>query len=237
MPSLIIKVSGQPDAHFPIRQPEVVIGRGEAADLLLPNVSVSRKHARVSVQEDRVFITDLESANGTVVNGERVQSQELANGDELRIGKFSMTFLGDNRGEQVWNGRFIGYLPLYDPDYVRSGGDTTFQLDPATLKRMQQEALKLDSARICLVLDSRAIWNPGDAILSFGEGGDVKVEGRFTSGIAAVVSWNGRSHVLEKKGRFTKVEINDLGINAQALKHGDLFQVGDTRFRYELPTQ
>ncbi len=235
MPSLIIKVSGQPDAHFPIREREVVIGRGNAADLLLPNVSVSRKHAKVTVQGDKVTITDLQSSNGTVVNGDRVESQELSTGDELRIGKFSLVFLGDNRGEQVWNGRFIGYLPLYDPDYVRSGGDTTFQLDPATLKRMQREALKLDAARICLVLDSRASWSPMDAILSFGEGGDVKVEGRFTSGIAAVVSWNGRSHVLEKKGRFTKVEVNDESVNAQALTHGDLFQVGETRFRYELP--
>ena len=237
MPSLIVKVVGQPDSHFPIRKKEVVIGRGQATDLLLPNVSVSRKHARLTVEDGAVRVIDLQSSNGTLVNGKRVETWDLSNGDELRIGKFTLVFLGDKREDQIWNGRYIGYLPLYDPDYVRSGGDTTFQLDPATLKRMQRDAEVIDAARIQSVTDPKRSWNPGESGLSFGDKGDVNVEGRFTGGIVAAVSWNGRTHVLEKKGRFATVEINDEPVNAQPLRSGDRFQVGGSKFRYDIPLE
>ena len=82
MPSFVVRVSGQPDSHYPIRVRELVIGRGESADLVLPNVSVSRQHARVVVDAAGVHIQDLgsgwprtssrSSAGGALTNGPAV---------------------------------------------------------------------------------------------------------------------------------------------------------------------
>ncbi|MEE2751884.1 MAG: FHA domain-containing protein [Myxococcota bacterium] len=235
MPSFIVRVSGQPDSHFPIRVRELVIGRGDDSGLLLPNVSVSRQHARVVVDAAGVHIQDLNSANGTLVNGQKIEVWDLSNGDELRVGKFNLVFLGDGRTDQLWNGRYIGYLPLYDPDYLRSGGDATFQMDAATLKRLQRETEMVDNARIWLLSGERKSYTPRENELSFGEGGDVKVTGRFTGGIVAVVGWNGRNHVLERRGRFAKIEVNGESVSAHTLRHGDRIRIGETRFRYDLP--
>ena len=54
---------------------------------------MSRKHATLVRQGDRVTIEDQGSLNGTFVNRRRVESAPLADGDELQIGKYRLTFL------------------------------------------------------------------------------------------------------------------------------------------------
>jgi adenylate cyclase len=53
---------------------------------------VSQQHARLDYQAGQWVITDLDSRNGTFVNGQRVQSQVLRNGDEVQLGNTRMRF-------------------------------------------------------------------------------------------------------------------------------------------------
>lgn len=62
------------------------IGRRPENDLVLNDRRVSGHHARLSGADGRVFVEDLESGNGVLVNGQRVQRQALASGDELSVG-------------------------------------------------------------------------------------------------------------------------------------------------------
>ena len=65
---------------------EAVIGRDEAADIFLADPTVSQRHARVVFRDGQYFIEDLDSTNGTVVNGQRVESRMLQSGDRVKIG-------------------------------------------------------------------------------------------------------------------------------------------------------
>ena len=69
------------------------IGRSLTADIRLDDPTVSRRHALVCRQEGRVRILDDRSLNGTCVNGERVEWQDLSDGDELVIGRYHLYFL------------------------------------------------------------------------------------------------------------------------------------------------
>jgi pSer/pThr/pTyr-binding forkhead associated (FHA) protein len=69
------------------------IGRHAEAHILLDDVTVSRRHALVTVIEDHAVLTDQASLNGTYVKGERVDSHVLADGDEIQIGRFHLVFL------------------------------------------------------------------------------------------------------------------------------------------------
>ena len=73
-----------------------VIGRGgESIQFLLEHPHVSRQHARLTVQGKRVVITDLESSNGTFVNGRQITgATTLVPGDRIDIGPFSIQFSG-----------------------------------------------------------------------------------------------------------------------------------------------
>ena len=67
---------------------KIVIGRDKKCDLLLTHDSISRKHAELFIDLDgNVFITDLNSKNGTYINGRRIyQSDQLFSGDTLVVG-------------------------------------------------------------------------------------------------------------------------------------------------------
>jgi FHA domain-containing protein len=72
-----------------------VLGRGTEADIRLPDTGVSRKHADVQLHGGTVTVQDLGSTNGTLVNGRRVNRQDLADGDVIRIGHSVLVYRQD----------------------------------------------------------------------------------------------------------------------------------------------
>ncbi len=85
-PVLISVYGPTPGTVYPIDS-ELVIGRADDASITVQDERVSRHHTRVVVRgPESVFVEDLESKNGTWVNGKRVTSVELQNGDTLQIG-------------------------------------------------------------------------------------------------------------------------------------------------------
>src|SRR5579872_1995592 len=71
---------------FRLERREVVIGRAAGTDVRLQDDGVSRRHARIVLLGGQLCIEDLESANGTLVNGERVRSALLRDGDKIQVG-------------------------------------------------------------------------------------------------------------------------------------------------------
>ena len=72
-----------------------LIGRSRDNDIVILDQSLSRQHARIEVQGDRVLISDLQSRNGTFVNGEKIDEAHLKNGDTIQWGDVLCTFAGD----------------------------------------------------------------------------------------------------------------------------------------------
>ncbi len=66
----------------------IVIGRDSTADLVLDDDQVSRRHFRLTLDENRTVVEDLGSTNGTFVNGARVTTpRRLGKGDVVRVGQ------------------------------------------------------------------------------------------------------------------------------------------------------
>lgn len=74
---------------------ETLIGRNPTTDITLLDEGISREHALILYDEDadQYAVEDLQSTNGTKVNGKRVRSAVLADGDELQIGHTRFRFL------------------------------------------------------------------------------------------------------------------------------------------------
>lgn len=74
-------------SEFPLpANAELIIGRSGDVDMVLTEDMVSRRHAKLIVNGDQVIIQDLDSTNGTFVNGERIKRARLKEGDRLLIG-------------------------------------------------------------------------------------------------------------------------------------------------------
>jgi len=79
--------------NFSIPEQGCLVGREAGCELQLPETTVSGKHASLAVEEHGVRVTDLDSRNGTRVNGQRVQTHLLAHGDRLSLGKLHLTLV------------------------------------------------------------------------------------------------------------------------------------------------
>jgi pSer/pThr/pTyr-binding forkhead associated (FHA) protein len=93
-PALVVRSGGgRAGEHFVPSGARTVIGRSPDCDVFLDDVTVSRRHAVLVEEGGRFSIEDQGSLNGTFVNHARVDRVELANGDEVQIGKYRLTFL------------------------------------------------------------------------------------------------------------------------------------------------
>jgi len=79
----------------------VAIGRDGSNDVVLPEGTISRRHAQVSLQEGVYTVADLGSKGGTFVNGERITESRLNNKDMLNIGSFSFHFEAEGESSGV----------------------------------------------------------------------------------------------------------------------------------------
>ncbi|NMO18890.1 FHA domain-containing protein [Pyxidicoccus fallax] len=88
---------GQPnEVVFPFGTEPVTIGRADTQPICIPHPSLSRQHALIEYTDGRFYVVDLQSKNGTFVNGTQVRRQELRFGDTLRLGDLHFLFMDNS---------------------------------------------------------------------------------------------------------------------------------------------
>ncbi len=91
---LVIRSGGnRVGESFPLTGERMGIGRRPESDVFLDDVTVSRDHALLVKRGGALHLDDLGSLNGSYVNRRRIESHRLADGDELQVGKYKLTFL------------------------------------------------------------------------------------------------------------------------------------------------
>lgn len=75
---------------------EILIGRGEECDVIIPHDSISREHARIKKLKPGYVLFDLQSRNGTYINGRPIAENLLKDGMAVRIGEVDFVFYGAN---------------------------------------------------------------------------------------------------------------------------------------------
>jgi len=87
--------------HYPLLAAITVLGRDNSADIILDDPGISRQHTEIRVTSDGPHLVanvrDLGSTNGTFVNGERITSQRLHDGDRLSMGRTALLFRAERR--------------------------------------------------------------------------------------------------------------------------------------------
>ena len=92
--ALVIRSGGgRVGESFALERDRMTIGRRPDSDVFLDDVTVSRDHALLVRRNGEFYLDDLGSLNGTYVNRRRIESHRLADGDELQVGKYKLTFL------------------------------------------------------------------------------------------------------------------------------------------------
>src|SRR6202012_4349857 len=99
-PRLLVSSPGAPGAGdnqhtYALQTPVTLLGRGTDCDLRLVDPGVSRHHAELRLENDKVILVDLSSNNGTFVNRQPVRRVALTDGTQISLGRTTLVFRQD----------------------------------------------------------------------------------------------------------------------------------------------
>ena len=86
----------EPGKVYPLEKPQVRLGRKDC-DIRLKDPEVSRHHATITISGETAILEDKESANGTYIEGVRIQKDSLADGSQFRMGTHQFLFRVEDR--------------------------------------------------------------------------------------------------------------------------------------------
>jgi pSer/pThr/pTyr-binding forkhead associated (FHA) protein len=95
MPKMIVSIDGVVIKEVQLTKDRTTLGRRPYNDVVIDNLAISGEHAVFQMTGSDVFIEDLNSTNGTYVNGKAAKKQQLVNGDTVEVGKYKIKFVGE----------------------------------------------------------------------------------------------------------------------------------------------
>jgi len=99
MGKLVISLEGVVMKEVPVTKEQTTLGRRPYNDIVIDNLAVSGEHAVLHRVGADVFIEDLNSTNGTYINGKAIKKRQLAHNDLIEVGKYRIKFIGDDDAE------------------------------------------------------------------------------------------------------------------------------------------
>ena len=138
MPKLTLLLGRRTLQVYDFKQPSIIVGRDDGADVLIDNPSVSRRHAEIRLGDGGWEIEDLGSSNGTFLGGGRIEGpRTLSLGDEIGFGKFSILFgkvVGDQEPE-------VPAVAQTSPQPAAgAGGEGTMHIKPHEVQELLKDS-------------------------------------------------------------------------------------------------
>jgi hypothetical protein len=99
MGKLVVSLDGVVIKDVQITKDKTTLGRRPYNDIVIDNLAVSGEHAVLQMVGHDVFIEDLNSTNGTYINGKAIKKQLLAHNDTVEIGKYKIKYLTEDAGD------------------------------------------------------------------------------------------------------------------------------------------
>jgi len=98
MPKMIVSIDGVVIKEVQLTKDRTTVGRRPYNDIVIDNLAVSGEHAVLQMSGNEVYLEDLNSTNGTYVNGKAVKKQLLQNNDAVEIGKYKIKYINEVAG-------------------------------------------------------------------------------------------------------------------------------------------
>lgn len=236
---LILSFNDQTVGEFPLDKEALTIGRRPECDIHIDNLAVSGRHARVMTIAGSSFLEDLESTNGTFVNGKKVAKHPLSNGDLIMIGKHSLRFSSEVAPREKGGASFAETIVI--------GADQTSALRQAATEAEAARAQQADAASRDSAPATAASANVGPARLRLlsdaGPGKEMALSKALTTlgrpGIqVAAISrrHNGDFivHVDGGPGNESRPVVNGaaIGVSSQLLHDQDVIEIAGVKLQY-----
>jgi pSer/pThr/pTyr-binding forkhead associated (FHA) protein len=223
MPKMIVSIDGVVIKEVQLTKDRTTLGRRPYNDIVIDNLAVSGEHAVLQMSGNEVYLEDLNSTNGTYVNGKAVKKQLLQNNDTVEIGKYKIKYLNEAAGPSFEKTMIIkagAVLPPAPPASAAAGApahaaahapDIGILPVKATIKVLSGAAA---GREVPLVKVVTTIGKPGVAV--------------------AAITRRPQGFVVAHVEGGNKPTLNGAAIGAEpvTLKNGDLLELAGTQMQF-----
>jgi hypothetical protein len=204
MPKMIVSIDGVVIKEVQLTKDRTTLGRRPYNDIVIDNLAVSGEHAVMQISGLDVFLEDLNSTNGTYVNGKAIKKQQLKNGDTVEIGKYKIKFVHDGAFENFEKTTVInaGAVVTAEPAALVGNGSIRVMSGAAAGRQVQ------------LVKVVTTIGKPGVAV--------------------AAITRRPHGYVVALVEGAIKPTVNGSAIGTEAitLRNGDLLELAGTQMQF-----
>jgi len=229
--SLLILQDGEGERRIELEAGSFEMGRSEDNEICLPHISVSRRHARIFVTDDRVVFEDLGSGNGSWFKGRRIRTQTLVHGDEIRIDPFTLRL--EVEEEEVI------YEEVSETDNTHTepqGGGHTEVLSDAMAFAMDEPQVAPPAGRLETLSGDRLedSYEVGPEGLTMGrsEQRDIVLVDPAASRLHCEILFADGRYMVRDPGSANGLFINGRRSTEKVLDDGDTLRIGSTEFRW-----
>jgi len=222
MPKMIVSIDGVVIKEVQLTKDRTTLGRRPYNDIVIDNLAVSGEHAVLQMTGNEVYLEDLNSTNGTYVNGKAVKKQLLQNSDTVEIGKYKIKYINEVAGPTFEKTMILkaGALPPMPPPPApaSAGAAPASAAQAADLGQLNAAIKVLSGAaagrEVPLVKVVTTIGKPGVAV--------------------AAITKRPYGFVVAHVEGANKPTLNGAAIGAEpvTLKHGDLLELAGTQMQF-----
>lgn len=212
MAELLIKLGDAIQNKYIFDKDMVTIGRAKDNDIILENLSVSRNHVRIKHENEEYFIVDLNSANGTYVNGIKITKTALSDNDVVAVGKYRLIFVNKGLDDQ----QKIFDLSAEEKTMVIQGTAPNAKLTVLKGKELSKK-FSLEKDEVTL-----------------GKGKDcaIVINDMFIGKHHATIKKKGNRYYLYDTGSWRGTQVNGETISEIPLMDGDLIKIGSWELEF-----
>jgi len=216
MGKLVVSLDNVVIKEFQITKERTTLGRRPYNDIVIDNLAVSGEHAVLTAAQSDVFIEDLNSTNGTYINGKAVKKQLLSNNDVVEVGKYRIKFLAEEAEDyektMILRPGAFGRAPgTTGAAPAAAAAATPAAAGPASIKVLNGGAA---GREVLLTKVVTTVGKPGVQVASV-----TKRPGGYVL-----------SHV--EGARRPNVNGQPVGEESIALKHGDIIDLAGTQMQF-----
>lgn len=203
------------------------IGRKNDNDIVIDNIGVSGFHARI-VKEDEYFILeDLNSLNGTFVDGKKISKAVLNNGDVILIGKHTIDFVAEAQDQPA------------RPSVRGISMNETMVIDPRDQEKILAATEKLEALGGFIIIEGStdmSEYELRERVTTIGkdDSAAIRLKGFFAPKVAALVNRRREGYFISPSGK-KPLKINGTEVNQRYdLKDGDIVEVAGVKMQFYL---
>ncbi len=213
---------------------QTVLGRS-SGDIVINDTAISKEHVMIGFEDGRLFVRDMNSTNGTLLNGGQVWEAFLNNNDEVTLGSTVIRVeIRQTAASASWAD--LGMVDSAPKQGVSSGGDTNPMQDRAGKNPLDGPAPPGAKAglQVTVGLDAglKFVLRKRGTIIGRGENADVDLTDMNVSRNHASIEFMSPERVIIKDMRsMNGTFLNGRWISVSNLTHGDVIKVGNTEIK------